>query len=100
MKEWKRNLLSTVKLSRLLYKKMMSAILILPACAVKSMHPLCEHKIVTYSSSCFKAYGPYYFDTIRNWDKEKNKLLQIYGYSLKMTLRENLNLFIKKENHF
>ena len=28
------------------------------------------------------AYGPYYFDTIRNWDKEKNKLLQIYGYSL------------------
>jgi hypothetical protein len=28
------------------------------------------------------SYGPFYFDTIRNWDKEKNKLLQIYGYSL------------------
>jgi non-specific serine/threonine protein kinase len=25
---------------------------------------------------------PYYFDTIRNWDKEKNKLLEAYGYSL------------------
>ncbi|HEX5553576.1 MAG TPA: SNF2-related protein, partial [Chitinophagaceae bacterium] len=28
------------------------------------------------------AYGPYYFDTLRNWDKEKNKLLTQYGYSL------------------
>jgi non-specific serine/threonine protein kinase len=23
-----------------------------------------------------------YFDSIRNWDKEKNKLLEAYGYSL------------------
>ncbi|MBO9681199.1 MAG: SNF2 helicase associated domain-containing protein, partial [Flavisolibacter sp.] len=26
--------------------------------------------------------GPHYFETIRNWDKEKNKLLEAYGYSL------------------
>jgi ERCC4-related helicase len=26
--------------------------------------------------------GQHYFDTIRNWDKEKNKLLEAYGYSL------------------
>lgn len=26
--------------------------------------------------------GPYYFDSIRNWDKEKNILLRSYGYSL------------------
>ncbi len=28
------------------------------------------------------AKGPHYFETIRNWDKEKNKLLEAYGYSL------------------
>ena len=27
------------------------------------------------------SYGPDYFDTIRNRDKEKNKLLALYGYS-------------------
>jgi hypothetical protein len=27
-------------------------------------------------------HGAYYFDSIRNWDKEKNKLLEAYGYSL------------------
>ena len=30
----------------------------------------------------FKNYGAGYFDSIRNWDKEKNKLLALYGYSL------------------
>ncbi len=44
-------------------------------------HPLCIHK-TTLFLQLFRTYGPYYFDTIRNWDKDKNKLLQIYGYSL------------------
>ena len=44
-------------------------------------HPLCEHKTLLFLQ-LLNAYGPFYFDTIRNWDKEKNKLLQIYGYSL------------------
>jgi hypothetical protein len=44
-------------------------------------HPLCEHKTALFLQ-LLNSYGPYYFDTIRNWDKEKNKLLQIYGYSL------------------
>ena len=44
-------------------------------------HPLCVHKTALLLH-LFHKYGPYYFDTIRNWDKEKNKLLQIYGYSL------------------
>ena len=44
-------------------------------------HPLCEHKTMLFLQ-LLNAYGPFYFDTIRNWDKEKNKLLQIYGYSL------------------
>lgn len=44
-------------------------------------HPLCEHKVLLFLQ-LLDAYGTNYFDTIRNWDKEKNKLLQIYGYSL------------------
>lgn len=44
-------------------------------------HPLCIHKTILLLQ-LFQTYGPYYFDTIRNWEKEKNKLLQIYGYSL------------------
>ncbi len=44
-------------------------------------HPLCEHKTMLFLQ-LLDAYGANYFDSIRNWDKEKNKLLQIYGYSL------------------
>ena len=44
-------------------------------------HPLCEHKVLLFLQ-LLDAYGTNYFDSIRNWDKEKNKLLQIYGFSL------------------
>ena len=44
-------------------------------------HPLCVHKTVLFLQ-LLNAYGSLYFDTIRNWDKEKNKLLGIYGYSM------------------
>ena len=44
-------------------------------------HPLCMHKTLLFLQ-LLNAYGPFYFDTIRNWDKEKNKLLQMYGYAL------------------
>jgi non-specific serine/threonine protein kinase len=47
----------------------------------ESMHPLCEHKTMLFLQ-LLNAFGPNYFDSIRNMDKEKNKLLQIYGYSL------------------
>ncbi|MEN9570261.1 MAG: hypothetical protein RL172_1492 [Bacteroidota bacterium] len=49
-------------------------------CAETS-HPLCVHKTMLLLQF-FQSHGPYYFDSIRNWDKEKNKLLGIYGYSL------------------
>ena len=42
---------------------------------------LCVHKVVLFLQ-LLNAYGPYYFDSIRNWDKQKNKLLEAYGYSL------------------
>jgi superfamily II DNA or RNA helicase len=44
-------------------------------------HPLCKHKTALLLQ-LLNAFGPHYFDSIRNWDKEKNKLLQIYGYTL------------------
>ena len=45
------------------------------------MHPLCEHKVLLFLQLLHN-YGSDFFDSIRNRDKEKNKLLQIYGYSL------------------
>ncbi len=47
----------------------------------EAMHPLCEHKVVLFVQLLHN-YGSDYFDSIKNRDKEKNKLLQIYGYSL------------------
>jgi non-specific serine/threonine protein kinase len=44
-------------------------------------HPICLPKVILFLH-LLQAHGPYYFDTIRNWDKEKNKLLEAYGYSL------------------
>jgi SNF2 family DNA or RNA helicase len=47
----------------------------------ESGHALCVHKVMFFLQ-LLNAHGPYYFDTLRNWDKEKNKLLSLYGYSL------------------
>lgn len=44
-------------------------------------HALCKHKTALFLQ-LLHANGPFYFDSLRNWDKEKNKLLAIYGYSL------------------
>src|SRR6266404_761293 len=48
---------------------------------VDTGHPLCLPKVIVFLQ-LLNSYGPYYFDSIRNWDKEKNKLLEAYGYSL------------------
>ncbi|MCU7552778.1 SNF2 family helicase [Chitinophagaceae bacterium LB-8] len=49
---------------------------------VDTAHPLCLPKIIVFLHLLYQG-GAHYFDTIRNWDKEKNKLLELYGYSLK-----------------
>ncbi|HSU28624.1 MAG TPA: SNF2-related protein [Chitinophagaceae bacterium] len=46
-----------------------------------TQHPLCLPKIIVFLQ-LLHSYGAGYFDSIRNWDKEKNKLLEAYGYSL------------------
>ena len=52
----------------------------------ESLHALCIHKTALFLQ-LLNSYGPYYFDSIRNWDKEKNKLLEAYGYSLDEDLK-------------
>ncbi len=65
----------------------------------ESMHPLCEHKTLLFLQ-LLNSYGPNYFDSIRNWDKEKNKLLQIYGYSLNDDLAGKFEFTYKEGKPF
>ncbi|MFM2385497.1 MAG: hypothetical protein RL660_254 [Bacteroidota bacterium] len=48
---------------------------------VHTHHALCVHKVALFLQ-LINNYGSGYFDTIRNWDTQKNKLLQQYGYEL------------------
>lgn len=50
-------------------------------CNSETEHPLCVHKAALFLQ-LLKNHGANYFDSIRNWDKDKNKLLALYGYSL------------------
>ncbi|MES2430301.1 MAG: SNF2-related protein [Bacteroidota bacterium] len=62
-------------------------------------HPLCIHKTALFLQ-LLNLSGPYYFDNIRNWDKEKNKLLQIYGYSLEDDLAGKFEFIYKEGKPF
>ena len=65
----------------------------------ETAHPLCEHKTMLFLQ-LLNAYGSNYFDSIRNWDKEKNKLLQIYGYSLNDDLTGKFEFTYKEGKPF
>jgi len=43
--------------------------------------PLCVHKAALFIQ-LLKSFGPQYFQSMRDWDIQKNKLLGLYGYSL------------------
>ncbi|HMG81985.1 MAG TPA: SNF2-related protein [Ferruginibacter sp.] len=62
-------------------------------------NPLCIHKTILFLQ-LLNTYGAYYFDSIRNWDKEKNKLLQIYGYSLDDDLAGKFEFIYKEGKPF
>ncbi|HYK55859.1 MAG TPA: helicase SNF2, partial [Flavisolibacter sp.] len=49
-------------------------------------HLLCLPKVIVFLHFLYTK-GQHYFETIRNWDKEKNKLLEAYGYSLQDDLK-------------
>lgn len=65
----------------------------------ETRHPLCVHK-TTLFLQLFQQYGAYYFDSIRNWNKEKNKLLAIYGYSLEDDLTGKFEFIYKDGKPF
>ena len=65
----------------------------------ESMHPICEHKVLLFVQ-LLQSYGADYFDSIRNWDKEKNKILGIYGYSLADNLTGKFEFTYKEGKPF
>jgi SNF2 family DNA or RNA helicase len=68
-------------------------------CNSDTTHPLCFHKSILLLQ-LLHAFGPNYFDSIRNLDKEKNKLLAIYGYSLEDDIKGKFEFIIKEGKPF
>ena len=66
---------------------------------VATQNPLCEHKTILFLQ-LLNAYGANYFDSIRNWDKDKNKLLALYGYSLSDNLTNKFDFTYKDGKPF
>ena len=66
---------------------------------VDAEHPLCLPKVIVFLQ-LLNSYGPHYFDSIRNWDKEKNKLLEAYGYSLNDDLTNKFEFTYKDGKPF
>jgi hypothetical protein len=67
-------------------------------CADNS-HAICEHKAIVFIQ-LLNVHGPAYFDSIRNLDKEKGKLLAIYGYSLTDNWQEKFEFIYKDGKPF
>ena len=64
-----------------------------------NVHPLCLPKVIVFLQLLY-AHGAYYFDSIRNWDKEKNKLLEAYGYTLDDDLKGKFEFTYKEGKPF
>ncbi len=68
-------------------------------CDSDAKHPLCLHKTILLVQ-LLSRFGVNYFDSIRNWDKEKNKLLEAYGYSLSDDLKGKFEFAYKDGKPF
>ncbi|MFV0604838.1 MAG: SNF2-related protein [Niabella sp.] len=62
-------------------------------------HPLCLPKVIVFLY-LIRTHGSSYFDTIRNRDVEKNKLLEAYGYSLNDDLKGKFEFVFKDGKPF
>jgi hypothetical protein len=62
-------------------------------------HPLCRHKAAVFLH-LLHHHGPQYFDTIRNWDHQKNRLLALYGYSLSDDLSGKFEFYYQDQKPF
>jgi non-specific serine/threonine protein kinase len=67
-------------------------------CDEKS-HLLCKHKTALFLQ-LLNNWGANYFDSIRNLDKEKNKLLESYGYNLEDDLTGKFEFIYKEGKPF
>ena len=65
----------------------------------ESEYPLCEHKTIVFLQ-LLNTYGPHYFDSIRNQEKEKAKLLSIYGYTLEDQWQDKFEFIFKDGKPF
>ncbi len=64
-----------------------------------TLHPLCLPKVIVLLQ-LYTKHGAHYFDTIRNWDNEKNKLLEAYGYTLSDDLKGKFEFAYKEGKPF
>ncbi|MCH5599899.1 hypothetical protein [Niabella ginsengisoli] len=62
-------------------------------------YPLCLPKVIVFMQ-LIRQHGAEYFDTIRNRDVEKNKLLEAYGYSLADNLKGKFEFVFKDGKPF
>lgn len=62
-------------------------------------YPLCLPKVIVLMQ-LIRQHGADYFDTIRNRDVEKNKLLEAYGYSLADNLKGKFEFVFKDGKPF
>lgn len=68
-------------------------------CHTESHYPLCVHKAIVLLQ-LINGKGADYFDSIRNWDREKNQLLGLYGYSLSDDLKGKFEFTYKEGKPF
>jgi hypothetical protein len=62
-------------------------------------HPLCIHKAALFLQ-VLKTYGAQHFQSMQNWDVQKNKLLEQYGYSLKDDLTNKFTFTYENNKPF
>jgi len=62
-------------------------------------HPLCVHKAALFLQ-VLKTLGAQHFQSLQNWDVQKNKLLEQYGYSLKDDLTNKFEFTYENNKPF
>lgn len=65
----------------------------------ENTHPLCVHKAALFLQ-VLKAFGAQHFQSVQNWDVQKNKLLEQYGYSLKDDLKNKFEFIYENNKPF
>ncbi|AYD46400.1 DEAD/DEAH box helicase [Arachidicoccus soli] len=68
-------------------------------CNSEENHPICLHKAITLLQLLNNS-GADYFDSIRNWEREKNQLLGLYGFSLEDDLKDKFEFTYKEGKPF